>query len=379
MIIEERGVLFDPSRRIKSERIACFGSLFRSGSGALFSVFHFGAEKNGASSTLRICRSRDQGRTWRDLENGFATVVGGVPGSLSNGELVEVSPGRLMLLSTWFDRRDPGRPMFDPVSQGLLRTKLLRAFSADEGATWSAWQELPAPGLPGCAHTSGPIVKWDDGAIAFLVEGHKSFDESGPAGEAEASWLMVSRDQGRTFSPPRLLARDPRHRVCYWDGRLCPGRSAGEWFGLFWTYDEEAKKDLNVHFLHGSEAARPPQVENPRPTPLPGQIAAPIWLEDGRLLALMVDRTAPGRIVLWSSRNQGADWTEHPSIYVNDEATRRAHASEEVGLEQVWQNIETWSFGHPAVRSLGDGYLLVTYYAGTPACLRMYWARIKLG
>jgi hypothetical protein len=35
-----------------------------------------------------------------------------------------------------------------------------------------------------------------------------------------------------------------------------------------------------------------------------------------------------------------------------------------------------WSFGHPAIRALGGGHGLVAFYAGTPTCMSIHWARI---
>ena len=37
-----------------------------------------------------------------------------------------------------------------------------------------------------------------------------------------------------------------------------------------------------------------------------------------------------------------------------------------------------WTFGHPAIRPLGGGRVLLAYYAGTPHCTGMHWARVKV-
>ena len=37
-----------------------------------------------------------------------------------------------------------------------------------------------------------------------------------------------------------------------------------------------------------------------------------------------------------------------------------------------------WSFGHPAVRYLGQDKVLLAYYAGPPNCLSVHWARVNL-
>ena len=37
-----------------------------------------------------------------------------------------------------------------------------------------------------------------------------------------------------------------------------------------------------------------------------------------------------------------------------------------------------WSFGHPALRSLDDGRVLLAYYAGVPDRMSIHWARVAL-
>src|SRR5205085_10210575 len=126
----------------------------------------------------------------------FPREVDGIPGSYATGEVVEVEPGRLMMCSSWFDRSEPDRPLFDPVTEGVLHDKILRAFSSDEGSTWSKWEELPRHGLTGCA-TSGPLIHWSDGTIGYSFESFKEYDDPRPG--KHCAWLMLSRDGGRTF------------------------------------------------------------------------------------------------------------------------------------------------------------------------------------
>ncbi len=135
-------------------------------------------------------------------------------------ELVEVEPGRLLLFATWFDRSDPARPLFDPVTEGILKSKQLLAVSRDDGHTWSGWRELPVGELTGCALT-GPILRWNDGTLAFPLESFKEFDDPRPG--RHAAWILVSRDGGESFSPPVLVAQHPEHKIYYWDQRLCTG------------------------------------------------------------------------------------------------------------------------------------------------------------
>src|SRR5262245_53724827 len=377
MHVENRGVIFDASARPPAERIAFFTSLCLLGDGAFLAGFQIGSGKHAPDSTIRLYRSEDGGETWRELPARFPTRLHGVPGSLAAPEIVEIEPGRLLLFCTWFDRSDPARPLFDPVTEGILHSRLLRASSADSGRTWSAWEVIPTPGLTGCAST-GPVVRWPDGTIAYAFESFKEYDDPRPA--RHAAWVVVSRDNGRTFSEPLLVAQHPRHEVYYWDQRLCPTPQSGEFVALFWTHDLRQKRDLAVHLRHGRIAGSAVELTPIRDTGIPGQIAAPLLLADGRLLAFVVDRDRPGTMKLWLSPDGGMTWPPADALLVHEHEERAAlsQGREDIDFKQYWEDMGKWSFGHPAIRALGRGRVLLAWYAGTPEAMSIHWAGVRM-
>lgn len=373
----ETGILFDATGRPESEAIAFFTALCPLVSGTLLAGFQVGPSKHALTATIRVSRSRDGGTTWSEIPWQFETVLDGIPGSLAAAEMVEAEPGRLLLFTTWFDRRDPTLPLFDPVSEGILPSRQLLAVSADNGETWGPWRVLPTPGLTGCAVT-GPATRWDDGSIAFAFESFKEYGDPEPG--RHAAWLMVTRDGGRSFEAPFLVAQHPRHQIYYWDQRLCPASPSGDFLALFWTHDLVQKKDLRVHFLRASLADGDRAAASPVETPIAGQIAAPLRLPDGRILAFVVDRDRPGTLRLWQSRDQGRTWPakEMTTIHVHDEQARLSQGATNVDFRQYWEDMGRWSFGHPAIRLLPDGRVFLAYYAGTPTRMSIYWARLAL-
>lgn len=371
MTIVERGVIYSAAGKPENERVACFADLCRTDSGVLFSTFQLGSAKNSSDTTLCIHRSRDEGRTWQRPAFPLATAMDGIPGSLSTGEMVEVQPGRLLLMATWIDRRDPSRPLFDPVTEGILPTKIIKAFSTDEGESWSAWEEVPFPGVDYRPHGSGPMVQWPDGTIALPIESQKPC-EIKEAIDVQASWMIVSRDFGRSFEPPILVARCPDHRFYYWDQRVCAGKRPGEYLALFWTHDRTLGRDVNVHFKRGSLSGGGEILD----TGIPAQISTPFVLPDGRLGALAVDRRFPGKIGLWRSADEGLSWQEEAPAYVHSGAARSAYGADSVKYAEVWEALEKWRFGHPAIRRLDGRRALITYYAGTELGLCIRWGRL---
>ncbi|MBM4073883.1 MAG: exo-alpha-sialidase [Planctomycetes bacterium] len=377
MHIEAHGLIYDAAQRPDAERIAFFTGLCPLRSGTIMSGFQVGPGKHAATATIRLCRSGDGGNTWQEIPFRFETRLQGVPGSLAAAELVEAAAGRLLLFTTWFDRSDPTRPLFNPETEGILRSKSLLAVSTNEGATWGPWQELPTAGLTGCAGT-GPPVRWSDGTIAYPFESFKEFDDPRPA--RHAAWLLVTRDGGQSFEPPFLVAQDPGHEIYYWDQRICPTRKAGEFIDLFWTHNRREKRDLNIHFLRTSIHDGKQAGSQPCPTSVPGQIAAPLLLDDGRVLAFIVDRGQPGTMKLWQSRDGGVSWPADAclTVHVHGDPERLSNYKGNVDFAQYWEDMGKWSFGHPAIRGLDSERVLLAYYAGTPERMSIHWARVHV-
>ncbi len=378
MHVEDRGLVYDAAAAPTARGVAFFSSLCVLRSGTIVCGFEVGSAKHAVDATIGICRSRDSGVTWQPLEHRFTTTLAGVAGSLGGAEMVEIAPRRLQLWTTWFDRSEPARPLFDPQTEGILHSKLLLSTSSDEGETWSPWQEIATPGLSGCA-TTGPIIQWSDGTLAYAFESFKEFDDPRPA--RHAAWLLTSRDDGRTRSEPLLVANDPAGSRLYWDQRLCPTDRPGEFVAMFWTHDRAGQRDLNVHLRRAAIDGNRISGDPIRATTIPGQIAAPLLLDDRRLLAFVVDRTRPGTMKLWQSRDGGRSWPVDDCLLVHEHEERAAvtEHGDAIDFAQYWEDMGKWSFGHPAIRPLRPGKVLLVYYAGTPDCMSIRWARIHLG
>ncbi len=377
MNLEARGLIYDATRRPVTERIAFFTSLYPTSTGSIFAVFQVGPKKQAPQSNLRVCRSRDGGRTWAELPVRFETTIAGVPGSIVAGELVEAERGRLVLIATWFDRTDPTRPLFDPVTEGVLPSRHLIANSTDDGESWTAWRELPLRGPEGCGCTgTGPVLKWPDGTIGYPFESYKLFNDHGP--KRHGAWLALSRDGGRTFGDPILVAQHAEQKVFYWDQRLCTGPGADEIVGLFWTHHLGEKRDLNVNLRRFALSKNDFRAAPIRETTIPGQIATPLCLADGRLLAFVVDRGRPGTMTLWSSRDGGETWPESLVVHTHAERAVAMDGKANVDYAQYWEDMGKWSFGHPAIRLLSDGKVLLAWYAGAPDCMSIHWARVAV-
>jgi hypothetical protein len=372
----DRGLVFDASTAELNQRACYFTCLAQLDSGTLLAGWQSGPTKKSPTNTIRIARSSDQGVSWQAISWNFENTLDGIPGSLATAEMVEVEAGRLLLFSTWFDRSDPDRPLFDPDTEGILHSRQVLCISTDDGESWSDWQVIPTPGLTGCA-TTGPVLKWSDGTIAHAFESFKEYDDPEPA--VHGAWLLVSRDGGRSFEPPWLVARDPQDQVYYWDQRLYARETPGEFLSLFWTHDRAAQKDLNLHMLQASLDEGTGAASQPVATSIPGQIAAAGVTDDGRLLAFIVDRGKPGTLTLWQSEDGGNSWPGEARlvVHVHDEQAALSQDQENIDFAEYWEDMGRWSFGHPAMIPLSGGEWLLAYYAGTPDTMSIHSVRVR--
>jgi len=379
MKIDYRAVIYNASQHGEAGQTSFFDSVRRLESGTWLSGCTTGKTKHHHEGTIRVSRSRDDAASWVTLPWKFETKQDGIPGSLAGAEMVEAEPGRVLLFSTWFDRSDPDRPLFDPETEGLLRSRLLVCESTDEGDSWSDWREIPTPGVTGCAMT-GPIVQWPNGTLGFNFESFKEFDD--PAPVEPGAWMLLSEDGGQNFDRLFGVARHPESLLYYWDQRLCPGSADGEFLALFWTHNRSEQRDIRVHFLRASiDGERSATL--PVETSIPGQIAAPLLLDDGRILAFVVDRDRPGTLKIWQSSDEGASWPEGDclTVHVHDEQALLSQGSgkENVDFAEFWEDMGRWSFGHPTLAKAGAGRVLATWYAGTPDCMSVHSAMIDAG
>ena len=189
---------------------------------------------------------------------------------------------------------------------------------------------------------------------------------------------MISNDNGQSFGKPFLVARHPEHRIYYWDQRLCRDVGNDDAIAMFWTHDLRAERDLTVHLRRFSLSDEPAGTMI-TDTGIPGQIAAPLMLSDGRLLALVVDRSGPMTMKLWQSADGGRTWPDDESllVYEHDERAALTQGTSDVDYAEYWEDMRRWSFGHPALCLLNDGRVLAAFYAGVPNCLNVHWARVN--
>jgi len=373
MKIIDRGLVFDAEAARANIRCAAFPRPTRLHDGALLCCFNVGPQKLSPEDHLRIMRSTDDGQTWHLLFEDFPTSYNGTPGSLCSGYIFEREPGKLFCSQLWVDRTDPDKPLANPETTGVLPMKCLLSASSDSGRTWSAPMALDTSPCPGSSSTDA-IVRLNNGHLLAPFENWREWDETEGTQKANA---LISKDGGKAWSKPITMASEPEQRLMFWDNRIAKDPDTGELVVMYWTYDQNAGKDVNIHINFGEPDGRMWSV--PHDTGIEGQIAAPLPLGNGKLLCAYVHRNDPPSIRVVTSDDMGKTWNVDQTLTVYDSGSGEEAGTDGPRMDaDYWEDMYRWTFGHPHAVRLDDSTVLVTFYGGEPTALSVHWVKIAL-
>lgn len=281
----------------------------------------------------------------------------GIQGEIKAVELFEKLDCRISAFLSWFDRTK-GSNLYDPSSDTILPARIILVDFYDMGRTWTNYRTVDIGNLQGPALTR-PVLKIPQGYLAFF----EKYGPEQPAGPSlHAACALFSRD-GVNFEKVITVARHPENRIFYLYQRNVYDSESGEIISMFWTYDRKNEKDIDIHIAYGKTDGLTWTV--PHPTGIKGQIAMPIPLTDGKLLCFYVHRHHPCSIRLVMSYDKGKNWdiTNGIVIYENPEIKEKG-VSGESSYAEYWEDMGTWSFGHPCGVVLDKNMVLLVYYAG---------------
>ncbi len=359
MKIIERGYIFDVEKHGGQKKVCMCTSVFRHSTGKLFSSFRNGTTKESPDGNGVVAES-ENGKEWKVVFSGFQTVFDGIQGEIKVVELFEKPDRNISAFLSWFDRtKDQG--LYDPSSDTILPARIILVDSYDMGKTWVNYRNVDIGNLQGPALT-GPVLKIPQGYLAFF-EKYGPEQPSGPS--LHAACALFSED-GTIFEKIITVARHPANTIFYWDQRNAYDPESGEIISMFWTYDRKAEKDIAIHIAYGNPDTLAWTV--PQSTGIKGQIAMPIPLTGGRLLCFHVHRHHPGSMRLVMSYDRGKTWdiANETVIYENPERKERG-VSGESSYAEYWEDMGTWSFGHPCGITIDRDLVLLVYYAGKDA------------
>lgn len=373
MEILESGVLF---RGVPgTDRAALtFPSVLALADGALLATLHAGSTKDSADERVELHRSRDGGRSWEELWlPAYDEPIDGARGTLKVCYLSELAPGRVLAAAMWIDRETyPGRPLFNPETEGCLPMHILLAESGDGGGSWSPWRLVRLPAEIGPASLTSPVLRLPDGTVAMSIETNKHYHDPSPWHQRVV--LFHSRDGGQTWSDPVTAGEDPTGRIFNWDQRL--GLAPDGRIGAFiWTYDSAERRYLDIHRRVSADGGL--TWSKAESLGFPDQAGRPAVLPDGRVVLPWVDRFGSRSIRARVAPAIDAPFEPESEavLYTLDGAGSR-DGSDSTG--EMLADMALWTFGLPYAEAVRGGDVLVVYYAGSEDAMDVRLARLRV-
>ncbi len=340
--------------------------------GTLLMTCRRGSNKDCADEWVELYRSTDGGRRWRQMANAFSkATVGGAASSLRVVYLTEADEGHLLAASLWIDREtQPGAPLFNPRTEGCLPMGVFLADSYDGGRSWSAWRPVCLPADLGPPSLTNPLLGLEDGALLLSIETNKQYDDA-------SKWLqrvvtLRSDDGGMTWGAPSDAGFDRSGRIFHWDLRLAVAAD-GRLVSFAWIYDSVAGRYCPIRRRLSQDSGR--TWSSAQDIGLADQAGHPAMLPDGRVVLAWVDRFGSRSIRARLALDAAADFdpASEMVIYQHGES-----ASNRLGVSATLDDMSIWSYGLPYAETLGNGDVLVVYYAGDQTAMDIHYARLSL-
>lgn len=350
--------------KANSETANCgFGGIAQLPDRTLLATWRVGSAKASWDGRMMLSESRDGGESWPSPREIFPSrqTIKGLYSEVKYVALAALGPDHLLAGTTWLDATDTAKPFVDPVTQEHLPSRGFLSESRDRGQSWGEWSEVePSPYL------NLPLVC---GPIAVLPDGRWGcFFEVDNGEKWHHAVVKFTSDRGKTWGPAIDVAHDPTNRRLHWDQRIAVGRD-GRLIAMLWTHDTQAKEDLNIHLCESRDGGR--TWSKPHDTGLSGQVAHPVLLPDGRLVAICVGRYGLRSLYAAVSRDGGRTFDPQTlTIY--------KHQFGDLKTEHGVMDSCFYTFGRPDALADPDGAVHVVYYAGDDKVTGMYWAKISV-
>ena len=352
--------------------IAHFPTLAPLPNGSLMATYSVGSSKDSPDENIELRFSTDLGETWSEPRTPFTAKVEGIQGSVRVAYLTPIAPDRVLVSAIWIDRQSyPGKPLFNPETQGCLPIRILIAESADQGKTWTPWHTVNVPEDIGPPSLTSPILCLPSGNLALSIESNKHYKDT-------SRWYqkvtyLYSDNQGKHWSRPTLICHDPTGRFFHWDQRAVVTPD-GAVLTLTWMYDTKIATYGNFERrLSYDEGKTWTQAED---LGVREQPSVPAILPDGQMVVAWVDRYHTQSIRARLAPRPDGSLLQNSELVLWDQQWKSRGKLCDTKAALV--DMGTWTYGLPFAHPLVNGEVMVVYYAGDQASTDIHWVRLTI-
>lgn len=353
--------------------IATFPSVATLPDQSLLCAYRIGSSKDAPDATVELRRSFDLGKTWTEADRPFSRVIGGHFGELRCLYVTPLLDDHLLACALWSDRDTyPGKPLFNPDTEGCLPMAILLADSYDLGRTWTPWRAVSVTEDVGPPSLTSPVLRLADNRLAISIETNKTYED-------RSTWrqrvvYLFSEDGGKTWGAPYTVCADPEARIYSWDQRAAVAPD-GRVVTFSWTYDRKTNSYLNVMRRISGDGAK--TWSAPVDVGFADQPSRPAILPDGRVALAWVDRYQSHSIRVRLAKSVDAPFPPETELVLYRQERRPPDDTANTG--ELLADMATWTYGVPYAEVLPNDEVMVVYYAGTDRAMDVHWCRLETG
>jgi hypothetical protein len=298
---------------------------------------HIDMESRGS-----LIRSKDGGRTWNAA--GKTLICEKFGGGIQDPSVRQIKDGTL--IANFFHWTIGGQKDF-PVNHPWLQTSssdhyswttgVYTSRSTDLGKTWEKPVKVPSP-TGDCTSTSDPIIELPNGELLIPIIG--AFP-----GEAPRTIVMRSRDKGKSWGDPSIMAFDP-FGVHHFDEPSLLYLPSGKLIAMHRCH-RHGETDYGYYLFQTDSDDLGKTWSAPKKTPIWGHPANLLRLRSGRILCVYGHRRPANGVRACLSNDEGETWD------IENEFILRAD-----GVDQ--------DVGYPTSTQLKDGTIFTTWYMCDP-------------
>lgn len=309
-------------------------------------------------------RSRDGGKTW--IDEGPVCDAAGDEKSYAYlcGFISRTADGTLVVVGARFCRPTPTTPFYHPSTGACLPEDTYLMCSKDGGRSWTPPRSIRKPAQTHLEIT-GSVVELEDGTWLIPFDTGKAYDDPAPVQVMVVE--LMSRDRGRTWSEAIPIAGGSDRTKSFWHARIIK-RGDGRLIAYLWTGDAQRERFLPLHRIVGDRLGR--TWSEPRAVSIRGQTNYPVDLGAGRIFLVYTVRESesPG-IYAVISTDDGESFDADCRVQLWD-----AYGKTSLGVtrsDTYPTSHDNIAFGAPHAVRLSNGDVLASFWcsqAGQTVC-----------
>ncbi len=346
---------------------AYFPSVVSMDNGEMLATIALGEAFESVDSHTHICRSADNGETWR-FEG---KIYPGTPGSLTSdyARLTFLGNGELVVFMVRSDRSEhPADGLTNPATLGFVPTELLLLRSKDFGKNWSEPEPVIPPIVGPSFEICCPITVLSDGRWVIPTQTWPGWEGKCPNGIRMVG--LVSHDRGQSWPEYMDVMHSDERQIYFWESKIVE-LNDGRLLAVAWAYDAEASCDLPNHFAVSEDGGT--SWSEPTATDLHGQTLTPYLLDNDKILCVYRRMDKQG---LWAALCQVDDgkWvTEYQRPLWGNRASGLTDTSKNMA-----HNFNVLRFGAPCITRTPEGELFVALWGYEQCVSVIRWFKLEV-